>query len=313
MQSLEERYTCQYPGCGKSFARKEHLGRHSRSHKGTERYICQLCSREFTRRFGLQFKSKYDPRTDILCYSDSLQRHFTRHGSSVISRPSGRSKHACVACHASKIKCDGSNPCSACMKKDPNGCKYDLSEYQLSPADSGQPDERVSLDAPESSANSDVEMRISSSAGLTTDRREVVDFDLQRPPGTAPRATAGAPGAGEVEPVDWFRMKIQKDSSSTAEKEHVVKVSQCNFVPIYKELYPLPEEIWQEYIDLYFAHFHHRWTLTHSPSLEVKSHVPIILSSIKMIGAWITGTKDGKWLAMAMHERIVAQLTPQLV
>lgn len=52
-----DRQKCLHPGCGKSFARKEHLARHVRSHKQTNRYTCQFCQREFTRRFDLHTNS----------------------------------------------------------------------------------------------------------------------------------------------------------------------------------------------------------------------------------------------------------------
>lgn len=45
------RHMCQYPGCEKTFIRKEHLTRHERSHASQRSFVCYVCQRGFTRKF----------------------------------------------------------------------------------------------------------------------------------------------------------------------------------------------------------------------------------------------------------------------
>ncbi|KAF7955736.1 hypothetical protein EAE96_004660 [Botrytis aclada] len=105
-QETPPRWSCQLQGCTKSFQRKEHLTRHQKSHSNSSpAHICRICHKEFSR-------------------SDGLQRHLRRHGQQ-FKKPTGRSRRACAACHFSKIKCDGNDPCSRCEKKK-IPCKYGL-------------------------------------------------------------------------------------------------------------------------------------------------------------------------------------------
>ena len=49
------RYACKHGGCGKTFARKEHLARHEKSHVPANLLQCPACKRHFNRKFDLQF------------------------------------------------------------------------------------------------------------------------------------------------------------------------------------------------------------------------------------------------------------------
>lgn len=114
-------------------------------------------------------------------------------------------------------------------------------------------------------------------------------------------------------PIDWMAMRIVRDSPSATTRPLTGETCQNNSIPLYKDFYPLPEAVSQKYLNSYYAHFHHRWTIIHSPSLEAKAHASLVLSSMKMIGAWISGAQDAKWLAIAIHERLMAHVIPQLV
>ncbi|KAF7944901.1 uncharacterized protein EAE97_005534 [Botrytis byssoidea] len=46
-----QRYFCKHDDCGKSFARKEHLSRHEKSHIPANSLQCQVCKRRFNRNF----------------------------------------------------------------------------------------------------------------------------------------------------------------------------------------------------------------------------------------------------------------------
>lgn len=92
-------------------------------------------------------------RAKLIPNSDSLQRHLARHGDVFKPAPSGRSKRACLACRAGKVKCDGNDKCSTCVKKCID-CKYRQEDQaseepneqqQRQPADS-TPNEQVESD-----------------------------------------------------------------------------------------------------------------------------------------------------------------------
>lgn len=97
-------WDCRHPGCGKSFARKEHLARHEKTHNPANLLQCPVCKRHFNR-------------------NDSLRRHVAKHGTEYKQNPSGRSKRACIVCRVGKTKCDGGEPCAKCAKKGID-CQY---------------------------------------------------------------------------------------------------------------------------------------------------------------------------------------------
>jgi hypothetical protein len=113
--------------------------------------------------------------------------------------------------------------------------------------------------------------------------------------------------------IDWFNMMIERDSPSTTNGTHSVETARSGFAPTHPDFYPIPKDVGQNYLNVFYGYFHHRWPIIHSPSLEQSTNLPLILSCMKMIGAWLSGTQDAKWLAIAMHERITAYLIPQLV
>ena len=43
----ETRYTCEFPGCHKSYGKKHHLKEHERKHTGDMKFACQVCSKKF--------------------------------------------------------------------------------------------------------------------------------------------------------------------------------------------------------------------------------------------------------------------------
>ncbi|KIX06759.1 uncharacterized protein Z518_04735 [Rhinocladiella mackenziei CBS 650.93] len=99
--ATEKRYRCMT--CGQSFSRAEHLKRHQTRHTGAKPFSCVFCSRNFSRKDRLQ------------THYNHCQRRGEREPPNSI--PKGRRPHACVTCISSKIRCDGSNPCSQCKKK----------------------------------------------------------------------------------------------------------------------------------------------------------------------------------------------------
>lgn len=243
-----------------------------------------------------------------------MQRHLLRHGDSPRPRPSGRSKHACVTCHASKIKCDGTKPCSACLNKGAGECRYELQGNEASQDGPSLPREVPAVDDAPAAADSSIEIDPSPTPRPAINQRTSPDLDLPGLSDPMPRVAPRGLRADSNGAIDWFsNLIIERDPSSATNREPLAEVSESNFIPIHKDLYPLPKATSQKYLDSYYAHFHHRWTIIHTPSMDMKHHPSLVLSCMKMIGAWISGTQDAKWLAVAMHERLTAHVIPPLV
>uniref|UniRef100_A0A1I8I9J0 C2H2-type domain-containing protein n=1 Tax=Macrostomum lignano TaxID=282301 RepID=A0A1I8I9J0_9PLAT len=64
----EKPYHCDWPGCGREFARSDELSRHRRGHTGERRFRCARCDRQFSR-------------------SDHLAKHERRHDSRSANSP----------------------------------------------------------------------------------------------------------------------------------------------------------------------------------------------------------------------------------
>jgi hypothetical protein len=89
------RFSCSE--CGRSFARHEHLKRHSAVHAPAGAFTCSTCFKRFTR-------------------NDILTRHEATH---FISRNAQKRKkfRSCAACVAAKTRCSAEMPCSRCISK----------------------------------------------------------------------------------------------------------------------------------------------------------------------------------------------------
>lgn len=338
-QGTSPRWHCQFQDCTKSFQRKEHLTRHQKSHSDTSpAHICRICHKEFSR-------------------SDGLQRHLGRHGQQ-FKKPIGRSRRACVACHSSKIKCDGKNPCSRCEKK-MIPCKYG-SEQESSAAagDSSRDEVSMANDSGEEGSESVMSDSLngiansvgSRGSGQTPSLSEAFMSDrssdstrmfnsgqpsnplqtfnsiptcspLQESHGSSASMTVlcGSLTAENWNPlalgslsqgiVDWSNFRIQPDAPQTGEPH------QNPLPPTSKPDYlcPLTTETVERYRTLYFAHFHDRWPIIHSPSYEDIEEVPkILLPSILMIGGWIDGTPTSRYWALKVHQSLVKRIIPRL-
>ncbi len=67
-----------------------------------------------------------------------------------------------------------------------------------------------------------------------------------------------------------------------------------------------------QYLEIYFTYFHHRWTIVHRPSFEADNENTLVVSSAKMIGAWLLGSSESKSFAITWHDALVEQLLPRL-
>ncbi|OBT76846.1 hypothetical protein VF21_04732 [Pseudogymnoascus sp. 05NY08] len=98
---LERPFRC--PECHYAFRRVEHLTRHARSHKTERNLECSYCRKSFYR-------------------LDALKRHEKVHAEPKRSLL-GKGERACLACAASRRKCTGETPCSACERRSLE-CEY---------------------------------------------------------------------------------------------------------------------------------------------------------------------------------------------
>ncbi|KAH7324042.1 hypothetical protein BKA65DRAFT_407375 [Rhexocercosporidium sp. MPI-PUGE-AT-0058] len=264
-------HLCSVVGCGKAFSRKEHLSRHEKTHDPENILKCQVCEREFNR-------------------NDSLQRHLARHGDAFKQNPSGRSKRACFACRTGKIKCDGKDNCSTCVKKGIE-CKYRTEDQTVDKLHEQQQNQSPeAMPKAKDSTEPDVDV--------------VMDVEMSEP--VAPTATPSqqvseAPKVPEVFKlsgpsglVDWSFVKVLPDQPLNTADKPVDPTS-------------------AGYLDIYFTYFHHRWPIFHRPSFDVKNENTLVVSSAKMIGAWLLGTFESRAFAITCrHEALVEQLLPRL-
>lgn len=151
-------------------------------------------------------------------------------------------------------------------------------------------------------------------SALTIDQTTLPDNEF---PGIIPTPAPPPPSAafqGKTNGlIDWSSLRIQKDQPDPMHVEPKPRVSQPNSASGDENLCPQPEGSTQKYLDAYFAYFHHRWTIIHAPTFDDKTHPPVVLSSMCMIGAWLSGAQDSRELAAAMHDRLVAHIIPRLV
>lgn len=66
------------------------------------------------------------------------------------------------------------------------------------------------------------------------------------------------------------------------------------------------------YLEAYFSSFHHRWPILHRPTFEGDEST-LVVSSVKMIGAWLVGSQESKSFAVTWHDALMEQLVPRLV
>ncbi|EPS31249.1 hypothetical protein PDE_06204 [Penicillium oxalicum 114-2] len=96
-------FQCDFPGCGLSYRRKEHLTRHAKSHIQPRSYECPFCDRVYAR-------------------NDTRRQHIRTHHKNKEFQ-SSRAIQACQYCRARRSKCDGQTPCDACLQRG-NQCLY---------------------------------------------------------------------------------------------------------------------------------------------------------------------------------------------
>ncbi|KAH6664465.1 hypothetical protein B0J14DRAFT_493611 [Halenospora varia] len=316
------RHHCRFDGCDKSFIRKEHLNRHERIHAGSH-FVCEICSEKFHR-------------------SDSLRRHLlTRHSDVFKPTPSSKTKKACTACHKRKVKCDGSQPCSRCREKKDN-CIYEQSETVAPSEDHpvgerSQPQNSSSLGA---TGNHDTNMLdafsggvqheaathidapgVNESFGMNIDDSFLAEAHRQQEQALQPATVSPneSSGSGISPPqnqqatsspfdqfifktagvVNWSALRIQKDRQSNGEMPSEQPPAMSG---------DADDNYLETVFKAYFGHFHHRWPIVHRPAYEDQKFSLVLISSMKMIGAWFLLDQRSHDNAFAMHEYLMLHI-----
>ena len=310
-----DRFACTHQGCGRSFARKEHLSRHELSHSDT-RYVCSVCGREFTRRLGCFSLHSKNCIVNVL-FSDSLHRHITKHGDAFKPTPSGRSKRACIACHASKIKCDGNVNCSRCVKKGVD-CIYEQQDTapQAKPSttenlsqsqpytDSPQPNPTVITTMSPQIQEPEVPMSSIPSYNIDITMSDVESNipDSLAPESMDPRSTPETTTAENR--LNWIlNSRIEKDSgvpdSSRIQAEDLLAQPEC-------------DDFHNRCHTMYFLKFHHRWAILHRSTYS-NYGFNVLSVTVMLIGAWLEGSGEAREYAINSHMRVMDEIFTKLV
>jgi hypothetical protein len=171
--------------------------------------------------------------------SDSLQRHLiTRHSDSSKQNQPKQSIRACVACHTSKIKCDGNEQCSRCLKKGIY-CKYNKQDPK-DPKENSLDETMGQIEG-----TSDVEAVENSTITVPDNRKRGVPDIIGKNPAIV---FGGPPGNG---PIDWSTVRIQKDTSSP----DILPATSRQVADDFKNPFPQLESVEKNYLGLYFKYF----------------------------------------------------------
>lgn len=250
----------------------------------------------------------------LLLRSDSLLRHLSRHGDTFKPNPSGRSKRACISCHAGKIKCDGNQRCSKCLKRGIE-CRYRQEDFDLvgdAPEDTQQRPvfstsnmeiEIASMDDDTAIPITSVSNRHNHDLGFPRGIQSRGDTHLEAAvPPIQPSSIVVRPRPKPNGLLDWMAVQVLSDPEPEASSDAEDAESDSTADP-FSALY----------LDLYYSYFHHRWLILHRSSLEQEKCRPDVVSSMKMIGAWLTARPESRKYAISIHHGLVTRLLHQLV
>ncbi|TVY45971.1 hypothetical protein LSUB1_G000223 [Lachnellula subtilissima] len=282
-------FICRHAGCGKSFARKEHLGRHEKAHDPSNLLQCPACQRNFNRKFAYLLPLQTKIETNFIRNSDSLQRHVVKHGAAFKQIPSGRAKRTCFTCRVSKLKCDKNDPCFSCVKKGVQ-CKFQHD------GDNHRPSRDASSSTAPGTSQS-LNHNLSTATAAKYYASNVVDDTITQQTSLKDLYTRHS----EDKPrglIDWTLVEIQPDPHVPA---HALK-----------EVNSLQKDA-QKYREIYFKQFHHRWPIEHRVSREYDGKdTDLCELSIRMIGAWLHGTSESVDFAVETHNELMDELMTRL-
>ncbi|KAJ9231836.1 transcriptional regulator family: C2H2 zinc finger and Fungal Specific TF [Paecilomyces variotii] len=308
------RFTCQHPGCGATYRRKEHLARHAIRHSQRGIFSCNLCRASFDR-------------------SDTLQRHKKVHNKNDQPNPA-RVLKACNRCRIQKSRCDGQLPCSICQKRgvvcsfdrasprskrqhrqkvsaseaeivsdsiipqDPNRRLIDppppppqqsylvgRNDQELSPVASGVPNHRRKSESPPPSNST-----ISAKMQLVQHEEQLQREGLQLAPADST--------------VPWQTWPGNMFSSSYYSLDYPAGLDDDDYTT-----QPIDTAY---YVRLYFLHFNPQWPFIHEASFRYQEEPTVLVLALVMIGLWITGEAKARRQAWKIHDRLHTLIKEQM-
>ena len=76
-------FTCEHPGCGKSFMSKGHLRNHAETHQALKNFVCPIqgCNESYSRQQRLKVHlKKHNGKRDFVCPFENCQKAFYEKG-----------------------------------------------------------------------------------------------------------------------------------------------------------------------------------------------------------------------------------------
>jgi hypothetical protein len=110
--------------------------------------------------------------------------------------------------------------------------------------------------------------------------------------------------------IDLTNIRICKDPGPSTEE---IPVNLVEATTHNKSPPTLPEGVEESYLELYFAHFHHRWPIIHRPAHHDGNNKLLFKFCMLMIGGWLSGTGEGKEYAVAMYDYLIPHISNTLV
>lgn len=232
-----------------------------------------------------------------------------------------KTRRACIACRRGKNKCDGEARCSNCIRRDIE-CRYHR--------DDGDDDVRMGGTSEEVTQHSESQTVVSTEDDSRTGHSPVPqifapsEYSLESehstnspdivPDKNHPRVYentnllaqhANIPRIpkpfGETKIINWMTAEVRRDPVNLANANKVVtEMDEENRLK------------YELYLEAFFRLFHHRWPLIHRPTYKETDGDSSLLSSIRMIGAWLVGTTESRKFALATHETCLEEFIPKL-
>ncbi|KAL4904640.1 hypothetical protein BDW74DRAFT_185547 [Aspergillus multicolor] len=66
----------------------------------------------------------------------------------------------------------------------------------------------------------------------------------------------------------------------------------------------LEQDRFQQWVHLYFIHFHPHWPILHRGTFDVAHEPPLLVQAVMMIGLWDSGTPKAKEAAIELHDKL---------
>ncbi|OTA66016.1 hypothetical protein K449DRAFT_420692 [Hypoxylon sp. EC38] len=297
MSSSSKGWECAVPGCGKKFARKEHLNRHALIHDPEHQHKCHICGRRYAR-------------------SDVFKRHLKQHNST--TSQSSDTRRICLACGERNTQCDGNSPCGACVSNwtecrwigADNSHVTGVEEATAMPSGGQSPalwfppnsEAWVSQSFPVTPPYSSAPGDLNPGSLHTRGAAEAVEAASYTPPATGSSARRleppqyGSSNSSQTAPQPTSPLSLQQQTASGSARS-------AGLTDLYSNLDRTSPEI-KRLVKLFFADIHPYWAILHEPTFEVEKAPRTLLATMVMLASWLDGGPDHQKLGPVIYEEI---------